>query len=145
VKHRVNIYKVARQCGVRLKDASEHSPASRRPGDCFCKPTVREIGLHHGEDHLRLVFMLLTGDSGNARQLYADVLKAVSRLIVRHPGLVRRPTFVTDFNAINVHRLRRQARAMNCDTPMSDVLHVLLTLTFIKPANDITSDLGEAA
>jgi hypothetical protein len=106
---------------------------------------VREIGLHHGEDHLRLVFMLLTGNSGNARELYADVLKAVSRLMARHPDLVRRPTLMADFNALNMHRLRRQARAMNCDTPMSDVLHVLLTLALIGPGHDTTINIGEAA
>lgn len=140
-RHRVNIYKIARECGVRLKDASEHSPASRRPGDCFCKPTVREIGEQHGEAHLRLVFMLMTGNRENARELYADVLKAVSRLMARHPDLVRRPALIADFNALNIHRLRRQAKAMKCDTAMSDVLHVMLTLTFIID----TADIGAAA
>ncbi|MCK8779066.1 hypothetical protein M0654_03610 [Rhizobium sp. NTR19] len=141
-RHRVNIYKITRECGVRLRDASEHSPASRRPGDCFCKPTIREIGESHGEAHLRLVLMLLTGDRSNARELYADVLKAVSRLLAKHPELVRRPTLIDEFNALNIHRLRRQAKAMNCDTAMSDVLHVMLTLTFILPDE---AAFGEAA
>lgn len=142
-RHRINIYKIARECGVRLRDASEHSPASRRPGDCFCKPTIREIGEQRGEDHLRLVLMLMTGERGNARELYADVLKAVSRLLVKHPQLVRRPSLVDDFNGLNIHRLRHQAKAMNCDTAMSDVLHVMLILTFITPDHAI--DIGEAS
>jgi hypothetical protein len=142
-RHRINIYKVARECGVRLRDASEHSPASRRPGDCFCKPTIREIGEHRGEHHLRLVLMLMTGEKGNARELYADVLKAVSRLLAKHPELIRRPTLIDDFNTLNIHRLRREAKAMNCDTAMSDVLHVMLTMTFIKPEQ--ATDIGEAA
>ncbi|MGE7367888.1 hypothetical protein ACQKKX_02305 [Neorhizobium sp. NPDC001467] len=141
-RHRINIYKIARECGVRLMEAREHSPASRRPGDCFCKPTVREIGEQHGEAHLRLVFLLIMGDKANGRELYADIMKAVSRLLAQHPDLIRRPSLVNEFNALNIHRLRRQAKLMNCDTPMADVLLVMLTLQFIAAPS---IDIGEAA
>lgn len=143
--HPVNIYKVARECGVRLLEAREHSPASRRPFECYCKPTVREIGQRYGEDHLRLVFMLMTGTRRNARELYADMMKAVSRLLLGHPDLVRRPSLVDDFNKVDLGMLRRGAKSMKCGVPTSDVLLVLLSVRFKPIAGDIVEMTGEAA
>lgn len=85
----INIHKIARECGVILRDWQHHSPTSRRARECFCKPTLREIGRRYGEEHLRLVLMLVTGNKRNAGELYADVLKAVSRLLLANPELVR--------------------------------------------------------
>ncbi len=142
--HRVNTYQIARECGVRLIEAREHSPASRRPFECYCKPSVRDIGQRYGAGHLRLVFMLMTGTRQNARELYADMIKAVSRLLVNHPDLVRRPSLVDDFNAIDLGRLRRQVRSMKCGVPTSDALLVLLSVKF-KPAEGHAETTGEAA
>lgn len=141
-RHSVNIYKIARECGVRLRDASEHSPASRRPGDCFCKPTIREIGETHGEAHLRLVLMLLTGDKANAREMYADIIKAVSRLLAQHPDLVRWPSLVDEFNAIDLGLMRRAAKDLKSGVPSSDVLLVMLSLRLMVP---VRGRMGEAA
>lgn len=126
----VNIHKVARECGVILRDWQHHSPTSRRARECFCKPTVREIGRRHGEDHLRLVLMLITGNSRNAGELYADVLKAVSRLLVGNPDLVRRPSLVDDFNTIDIGALRRGARSMKYGMATSDEILVALRMQF---------------
>ncbi|WP_431321659.1 hypothetical protein [Rhizobium sp. YTU87027] len=124
--HAVNIYRIARECGVVLREWKHHSPTSRRARECFCKPTVREIGRRHGEEHLRLVLMLITGNSRNAGELYADVLKAVSRLLIANPDLVRRPSLVSDFNAIDFGAIRRGARSMKYGMPMSDEILVAL-------------------
>jgi hypothetical protein len=106
---------------------------------------VREIGARHGEAHLRLVFMLMTGNRRNARELYADMMKAVSRLLAKHPDLVRRPTLVDEFNNLDLARLRRQAKTMNCGVPMSDVLLVLLSVKFRPLEADLVDMAGEAA
>lgn len=113
-----------------LRDWQHHSPTSRRSRECFCKPTVREIGRRHGEDHLRLVLMLITGSSINAAELYADVLKAVSRLLIANPELVRRPSLVSDFNAVDLGALRRGARSMKYGLATSDEILVALRMQF---------------
>ncbi|CAK7257720.1 MULTISPECIES: hypothetical protein [unclassified Shinella] len=141
----VNIYKVTRECGVRLVASREHSPASRRPFDCFCKPTVREIGQRWGEGHLRLVLMLMTGTRANARGLYADMMKAVARLLAGNPDLIRRPSLVDEFNTIDLGRLRSQAKAMRCGVPTSDVLLVLLSVKFKAVASGEAIETGEEA
>lgn len=144
-RHSVDIYKVARECGVRLKDAHLHSPASRRPRECYCKPTVREIGARHGEEHLRLVLQLMTGTPGNSRELYADMLKAVSRLMVINPDLMKRRTLIADFDSINLGSLRRKAMAMQCGVPASDVLLVLISVKFYEPLQgDLLTMIGDA-
>ncbi|MGS1095856.1 hypothetical protein ACVCNR_14860 [Aquamicrobium terrae] len=132
--HPCDIYRVARQCGVILREAHDHSPTSRKPRECFCKPTLREIGRAHGEDHLRLVLMLMTGTRANSAELYADMIRAVSSLIMRRPDLVKRATLVDDFNALDLGALRRRARSMDCPVPITDVLRVLLMLHFHEPA-----------
>lgn len=144
--HRCDIYKVARQCGVKLFDGHLHSPTSRKPFECYCKPTVREIGREYGEDHLRLVFMLMTGTKANAAELYADMIKAVSSILIQNPALVRSPSLVGDFNAIDLGSLRRKAKAMNCGIPTTHVLRVLIGVKFYKPLHgDLLDMIGEAA
>jgi hypothetical protein len=133
MKHPCDIYRVARQCGVILREGFEHSPTSRKPRECFCKPTLREIGQEHGEDHLRLVLMLMTGTKVNAAELYADMIKAVSSVLARKPDLTRRPSLVDDFNAVDLGEMRRQARAMNCPVATTDVIRVLLSIKFYEP------------
>lgn len=105
-------------------------PDDRRARECFCKPTVREIGRRYGEDHLRLVLMLVTGNARNSSELYADVLKAVSRLLIANPELVRRPSLVSDFNAVDLGALRRGARSMKYGLATSDEILVALRMQF---------------
>lgn len=136
----LNIHKIARECGVSLLDWRRHSPTSRKSRQCFCKPTLREIGRRHGADHLRLVLMLVTGTAENAGELYADVLKAVSRLLIGNPELIRRPSLVDDFNSINIGALRRSARAMKCGVATSDAMLVVLAIRF-----GLGPEIGEAA
>lgn len=145
-RHQVNIFRIARECGVRLHDGRDHSSASRRPFECYCKPTVREIGAKHGEGHLRLVLQLVTGTRQNARELYADILKAVSRLLAQNPDLVNRRTLVADFDSINLGSLRRKAKAMRCGIPATDVLLVLISVKFYQPVQgDMLEMIGDAA
>lgn len=144
--HPCDIYKVARQCGVKLYDGHLHSPTSRKPMECYCKPTVRDIGREQGEDHLRLVFMLMTGSRANSAELYSDMIKAVSSLLVQNPSLVRSPSLVGDFNAIDLGSLRRKAKAMNCGIPTTHVLRVLISVRFYRPIQgDLLDMIGEAA
>nr|WP_313011643.1 hypothetical protein [Brucella intermedia] len=145
-KRSCDIYKVARQCGVILRASCDHSPTSRKPRECFCKPTLREIGREHGEDHLRLVLQLMVGTVPNSRELFADMIKAVSSVLVRNPELVRRRTLLNDFDAIDLGSLRRKAKAMNCGLPTSHVLRVLITVKFYQPIQgDLLDWIGEAA
>ena len=111
--HPCDIYKVTRQCGVKLFDGYLHSPTSRKAMECYCKPTLKDIGRENGEDHLKLVLMLMTGTPANSRELYADMIKAVSSLLVQNPTLVRSPSLVGDFNEIDLGSLRRKAKAIN--------------------------------
>ncbi len=145
--HPCDIYKIARQCGVKLFDGHLHSPTSRKPFECYCKPTVRDIGRDNGEDHLKLVFMLMTGTRTNAAELYADMIRAVSSVLVRNPSLVKSPTLVSDFNAIDLGSLRRKAKAMNCGIPTTHVLRVLIGVRFFRPIQADMIDMltGEAA
>lgn len=144
--HPCDIYRVARQCGVKLYDGHLHSPTSRKPFDCYCKPTVREIGREHGEDHLKLVFMLMTGTRENAAELYSDMIKAVSSILVQNPDLIRSPSLVADFNALDLGSLRRKGKAMNCGIPTNHVLRVLIGVKFFRPVQgDILDMIGEAA
>ncbi|MGO6697613.1 hypothetical protein ACCS54_35825 [Rhizobium johnstonii] len=79
---------------------------------------------------MHLVLMLLTGSPRNAEQLYADVLKAVSRLLIANPELVRRSSLVSDFNAIDLGALRRGARSMKYGMATSDEILVALRMQF---------------
>lgn len=144
--HPCDIYRVARQCGVKLYDGHLHSPTSRKPFDCYCKPTVREIGREHGEDHLKLVFMLMTGTKANAAELFSDMLKAVSALLIENPGLVKSPTLTQDFDAIDLGSLRRKVKAMKMPVENWKALYVLVSVRFYKPIQgDILDMIGEAA
>lgn len=144
--HPCDIYKVARQCGVKLFDGHLHSPTSRKAFECYCKPTVREIGRENGEDHLRLVFMLMTGTKTNAAELYSDMIKAVSSVLIQNPELVRSSSLVSDFNGLDLGSLRRKAKAMNCGIPTTHVLRVLIGVKFYKPVQgDLLDMIGEAA
>lgn len=104
----------------------------------FCKATLRDIGREHGEDHLRLVFMLMTGTPTNAAELYSDMIRAVSALVINMPGIEKRSTLVADFDRIDLGSLRRQARSMRCGIPTSHVLRVLLRARFVNDETVVT-------
>lgn len=129
-RHSCNIFKVARECGVVLRESRDHSPTSRKGRECYCKPTVKEIGQRYGEDHLRLVLMLITDNQRNAGELYSDVIKAVSRLLAANPELTRRPSLVADFNKMDLGAVRRGARAMKYGMAASDEILVALRMHF---------------
>lgn len=100
-----------------LREGHEHSPTSRKPRECFCKPTLREIGQDHGEDHLRLILMLMTGTKINSAELYANMIKAVSSVLVRKPDLMRRPSLVDDFNTIDLGDLKPRGHERHNASP----------------------------
>lgn len=77
----VNLHRVARQVGIVLRESADHSPTSVRPRHCFCKPTLRAIGLAHGEAHLAIVLRLIVETKGNAAELHAATIKAVSAVV----------------------------------------------------------------
>lgn len=77
----VNLHRVARQVGIVLRESADHSPTSVRPRHCFCKPTLRAIGLAHGEAHLAIVLRLIVETRGNATELHAATIKAVSAVV----------------------------------------------------------------
>lgn len=123
-----DVHRVARQCGIKLKDGHEHSPTSRKPLECFCKPTLREIGQEHGEGHLRLVLRLMTGDSKNQYELYADTIKAMSSVIAWNPDLEDRVNLTDEINAIDLGSLRRRAKSLKCDVSRTDAMKVMLAM-----------------
>ena len=144
--HRCDIYKVARQCGVILRDGHLHSPTSRKPFECYCKPTVRYIGQQHGEEHLKLVFMLMTGTKNNAAELYADMMTAVSVVLSENQHLIKSPTLAQDFDAMDLGRIRREAKTMRLRTPNWSKLGVLILLRLNRPRQgDLLDMIGEAA
>jgi hypothetical protein len=143
--HACDIYKVARQCGVKLFDGHLHSPTSRKPFECYCKPTVREIGREHGEDHLRLVFMLMTGTKSNAAELYADTITAVSHILIKLPEIERRPNLTERFDRIDLGSLRRKVKTMRLGIENWKHLASLLAEQVYTPAQLDLLDIGEAA
>lgn len=137
-----DIYKVARQCGVILRDAQDHSPTSRRQRECYCKPTVRAIGQRYGEERLRLVFRLLTGTPANSSALYSDVLKAVAILLARHPDLESRNGLTESFDAVDFGALRRWARSIRAPVASAGVIYTELARRLCVP---VQRDLFEEA
>jgi hypothetical protein len=140
-----DIYKVARQCGVKLFDGHLHSPTSRKPFECYCKPTVREIGREHGEDHLKLVFMLMTGNKTNAAELYADMITAVSHILIRLPEIERRPNLTAEFDRIDLGALRQKVKTMRLGIENWKHLASLLAERIYTPAQRDLLNIGEAA
>lgn len=129
-KHPCDIYKIARQCGVELHDGHEHSPTSRKPKDCYCKPTLRTIGQTHGEAHLKTVLMLLTTNRRNASVLYADTITAVSELLIGAPDLIKRPDLLDEFNSIDMPEMRRLAKSSGLRVETWKHIAVLLRTIF---------------
>ncbi len=87
----------------------------------------------------------MVGTRQNSMELYADMIKAVSSVIVRTPELVKRRTLLDDFDAIDLGSLRRKAKAMNCGMPTTHVLRVLISVRFYEPIQGDLLEWLEAA
>jgi hypothetical protein len=48
--------------------------------------------------------MLMTGTRVNAREIYAEMMKAVALLLAGNPDPIRRPSLVDEFNTIDLGR-----------------------------------------
>ncbi len=134
--HRCDIHRVARQCGVKLFDGGRVYKSVRGAGECFSPATLRRIGRAHGEGHLALVLRLIVETEGNAKELFAETLWAVSELICNRPDLLDRGTALFDaFDGIDLAGLRRQAKTMQCGLPPGHVMRVLLAMHFSQPTS----------
>lgn len=128
-----DIYRVARQCGVILREASDHSPTSRRPRECFCKPAVRRIGRAHGEAHLAMCLRLIVESNGNAGELYAETLSAVSMMLAS--GLVEIDGALFEaFDAIDLGELRRWAHAARGSATTPETMAAVMLWKLARPA-----------
>jgi len=107
-----NVLKVTRPLGVKVLDASLHSPTSIRPKHCFCMPTLQKV-VRHGEEHLTMVLRLIVETRGNATELWAATITAISELLLAMPWLVERGLDLFDqFDRIDLAALRRRAKAI---------------------------------
>lgn len=141
-----DIYSVARQCGVILRNGIDHSPTSRKPRECYCKDTLRGIGREHGEAHLKLVLMLMTGTRSNSRELYSDMMKAVSALLAHDPNLLKSKTLLDDFNSLDLGGIRRRVKLAKLPVENWKALLVLISQKFLKPMQgDLLDHVEEAA
>jgi len=106
------VLKVTRPLGIKVLDASLHSPTSVRPKHCFCLPTLQKV-VRHGEDHLTIVLRLIVETNGNATELWAATITAISELLLAMPWLVERGLDMFDeFDRIDLAALRRRAKAI---------------------------------
>lgn len=107
-----NVLKVTRPLGVKVLDASLHSPTSIRPKHCFCMPTLQKV-VRHGEEHLTMVLRLIVETRGNATELWAATITAISELLLAMPWLEQRGLDLFDqFDRIDLAALRRRAKAI---------------------------------
>jgi hypothetical protein len=70
----------------------------------------------------------LAGHEGRVVKPLPAFCLTLKRLLSRNPQLVRRPSLVDDFNNIDIGKLRRPAKAMECGVPTSDVVLGLLSV-----------------
>ena len=105
-----NVLKVTRSLGIKVLDAQKHSPTSVRPKTCYCMPTLRKV-VTHGEPHLTIVLRLIVETKGNAAELWAATITAISELVLSMPWLVERGLDLFDqFDRIDLGALRRRAK-----------------------------------
>lgn len=107
-----NVYNVTRPLGIKVLDASLHSPTSVRPKHCYCMPTLQKV-VRHGEAHLTMVLRLIVETKGNATELWAATITAISELLLAMPWLAQRGLDLFDeFDRIDLAALRRRAKAI---------------------------------
>ncbi|WP_143241419.1 hypothetical protein [Agrobacterium tumefaciens] len=70
----------------------------------------------------------MTGTKQNAACLYGDLMKAVARILHEDQALMRRPSLVSDFDAMDLAGIRKQAQAMKCGVPLTERAGVLISL-----------------
>jgi hypothetical protein len=130
-----DLYRVARQCGVILRDGKDHSPTSNRPRHCFCKPTLKAIGQAHGEAHLALVLRLIVESKGNAAELHSATIKAVSAVVECEFIQIGTSLFEA-FDRIDLRLLRLwaySARRYNKSSSVADAMTTALLWQLDKP------------
>jgi hypothetical protein len=141
-----NVHRVARQCGVVLREPHEHSPTSIRPRHCFCKRTLRAIGVERGEAHLALVLRLIVESEGNASELHAATLKAVSS-VVGSEMVVADGALFEAFDRIDLRTLRlwaQAARGVGSTASVADTMAAALLWQIASPKH-LQHQLSEAA
>lgn len=126
-RHRCDIHKIARQCGVRLYDGGRTYHSNRSAGACFSPATLRRIGRARGAAHLALVLRLVVETAGNEKELYSETLLAISALLQHQPDLIERGAALFDaFDTIDLGDLRQSARTARCGLPVAHVMRILL-------------------
>ena len=70
--------------------------AVRKDRECFSPATLRRIGKAHGEAHLALVLRLIVETEGNAKELYAETMGAISSVLDCDPSLIERGSALYD-------------------------------------------------
>jgi len=126
-KPRHDIYRIARQCGVRLYNGSNRYKGSRGDRDCFSSATLRKIASRNGAGHLALVLRLIVETKNNAAELYAETISALSALMEFDPMLAERGGELFDlFDEIDLKSIRERARAMRSGVPVSHIMRVLI-------------------
>lgn len=129
----LNLWTIAEQSGVYLRDAADYSPSQRKPRECYCKPTLKRIGERRGADHLRLTLRLMVGSDANRMALYADAIRAVSDLIWNHPALVQRASLVSEMDKIDISALRTKARVLRSPYGTAGTIYTLLAVQLGLP------------
>lgn len=105
-----NVYNVTRPLGIKVLDAALHSPTSVRPKHCYCMPTLQKV-VRHGEAHLTIVLRLIVETKGNATELWAATITAISELLLAMPWLENWGGRLYDaFDLIDLAALRRHAK-----------------------------------
>lgn len=126
IRARFNLKQVLRTTKVTVMPAEMSSLNRHRERVCYCRKTLIEVGNSHGAGHLQLVLMLITGTVGNSSFIFADVVKAVSKIIIARPDLIKCPSFMDDFNKMDIGAMRSYARLSPIGLPVSSVLMVMM-------------------
>lgn len=124
-----NIHRVIRPLGIKLIDAADHSPTMDRRKVCVCRRTLSKIIATHGEGHLSLVLKLIVQSEGNATELYADTILAVSGLISSFPEIEAMPTLFDWMDELDLHEMRWRAKDSRV-YPVHKALQTLLVVYF---------------
>ncbi|MCO6050619.1 hypothetical protein NGM99_12580 [Mesorhizobium sp. RP14(2022)] len=126
-----DVFAVAARVGVRLPPMTE-ARADRAPGQCFARKTLKWIGQTHGEPHLELVLRLIVESKGNATALEADIITAVSRVVLS--GLVTVDGALFDaFDQLDLGEIRAWATVAARDCPKSAAIASVILWQLANP------------
>ncbi|MEO4040508.1 hypothetical protein AAFN47_02760 [Hoeflea sp. CAU 1731] len=88
---------------------------------------MRKIASRNGAGHLALVLRLIVETKGNAAELYAETISALSALMEFDPMLAERGGELFDlFDEIDLKSIRERARAMRSGVPVSHIMRILI-------------------